>query len=222
MKTEILCIVDRSGSMSDMGKEAIGGFNGFLTDQKAVPDPANFTLVLFDHEYLKIHDGKDLIDVPPMDELQYQPRGSTALLDAMGRGITEIKEKIANEMKKITDAGYTKPDAPKVVVMILTDGEENSSKEWDKKKITELIEGCKKDNWGFMFMSADMNGIADAHSYGLDAGSIISYAASTLGTKRAFAYGGANVANYRMTGQMTESNVKSHIGDTEEHDEAKS
>lgn len=222
MKTEILCIVDRSGSMSSMKDETIGGFNGFLTDQKAIPDPANLTLVLFDYEYLIIHNAKDLADVPPMDELQYQPRGATALLDAIGRGVTEVKERIEKEMKAITDAGYTKPDMPKVFVMIITDGQENSSKEWNKTRINQLIEDCKKSGWQFMFMSADMNGINDAHSYGIDTNMAIGYANTGNAMKKAFVYSSNNAVQYRTSGTISSTvNDKSFLGDTDEEDVSK-
>ena len=220
MKTEIVCVVDRSGSMDIMVKEAIGGFNGFLNDQKAVPDPANFTLVLFDHEYRAVYESKDIADIPPMDELQFQPRGTTALLDAMGRAITETKERIDAELKKLTDAGY-KGEKPKVIVMVMTDGLENASKDWDRTRISNLIEQRKKDGWEFLFMSANMDGIQDAHSYGIDANNIVGVANSGKAYLRGMNYASANVASYRTGGTMKATNNLSYIGDTEEEDEKK-
>ena len=218
MKTEIVCILDRSGSMGSMKDEAIGGFNGFLDDQKAIPDPANLTLAIFDYEYKVLYDAKDIADIPPLTDLLYHPRGSTALLDAIGMGVSNTKERIAKYQQTIIDAGGTKPDAPKVVVMILTDGQENSSKEWDKGRVAKLIEECKKENWQFLFLSADMNGIADAQHYGLGANDIIGFKNSKLAASKAFSYGGMNVGKYRTSGSMASSNNKSFLGDTDAED----
>ena len=92
--TEIGFILDRSGSMASMAKEAIGGFNAFLESQQKLPGEAKLTLVLFDHEYIVAHSRRPIKDVPPLDDHTYVPRGSTALLDAIGRTINTIGERL--------------------------------------------------------------------------------------------------------------------------------
>lgn len=93
--TEIACIVDRSGSMHSIAEDAVGGFNRFLEEQKALPGRARLTLVLFDHEYQLLCAGLDLRRVPPLDDRLYRPRGMTALLDAVGRTLDDLDRRAA-------------------------------------------------------------------------------------------------------------------------------
>lgn len=217
MRTELICILDRSGSMESMAKEAIGGFNGFLDDQKAIPDPANMTVVLFDNEYKVLHNAIDIQDVSPMDELQYQPRGTTALLDAIGKTIGDVRERINTQLAEIRKV---KADAiaPKVIVMIMTDGQENSSKEYSKAKVKELIEGCKKDSWQFLFLSADMDGFAEAANWGFDVNMRVGYAGTGTAQMRGYNYTSNVIGKYRTGLTETLCSDKSYIGDKEEND----
>jgi len=91
---EIGFVLDRSGSMNTMKDEAIGGINAFLESQQKLPGEARLTLVLFDHEYIVVHDGVPIKEVPPLDNHSYVPRGTTALLDAFGRTINTIGERL--------------------------------------------------------------------------------------------------------------------------------
>ena len=95
--TDIVCVIDRSGSMDSIRTDAIGGFNAFLKDQQAEPGEARLTLVLFDHEYLIPYENVPLPDVPPLDGTTYVPRGRTALNDAVGRAITTEGERLELE-----------------------------------------------------------------------------------------------------------------------------
>src|SRR4051812_12263982 len=106
--------------MASLASDAIGGFNSFLSSQKALPERANFTLVLFDHEYLVMHKSVDIQLVPPLDERSYVPRGQTALLDAVGRTIDDLGAHLARLPES------HRPD--KVIVAIFTDGLENASR----------------------------------------------------------------------------------------------
>ncbi|MBW8001719.1 MAG: hypothetical protein FVQ80_06815 [Planctomycetes bacterium] len=111
---ELVGIIDRSGSMDVIASDAIGGLNTFIREQKEVPGEANVTIVLFDHEYKVDYKGVPIADVKEYNSQSYIPRGTTALLDAIGRTITTVGERLAN-----TDEGQ-RPE--KVIVFILTDG----------------------------------------------------------------------------------------------------
>jgi Mg-chelatase subunit ChlD len=177
MASEILFILDRSGSMASMRADAIGGFNSFLADQKKVKGKANLTLIQFDHEYEQQHASTPLKDVAPLTEATYVPRGSTALLDAMGRGISDLKARAKSKDKKI--------------VCILTDGQENASREFNKDKIKKLTEECQKDGWSFVYLGANQDAMHEAQTtFGIDVKSptnlVANYAASAVGMSTAY------------------------------------
>lgn len=164
---EIVCIVDRSGSMNSIRDEAQGGLNGFIEDQKKV-GKANLTIVQFDNEIDCVCDKVNLTEAA---EYVLKPRGMTALLDAIGFVISD-KEK------------YTSKDG-KTIVVVLTDGNENCSKEWNQDKIFKLINERKEDGWEFMFLAAGQDAISTATNYGFDADAAVSFAKSGLGATHA-------------------------------------
>jgi len=151
---EIACVIDRSGSMSTIVDDAIGGFNTFLADQKKDGE-ANFTLVLFDHEYKMLHDGEQLSGVPELTTDSYVPRGMTALYDAIGRTIVSLGKRYAEST--------IQPD--KVIFVILTDGEENASTDYAQKEIAEMIKHQEsKYAWDFIFLAANQDAFATAQA----------------------------------------------------------
>ena len=159
--TEIAYILDRSGSMQPLVESAISGFNTFLKDQQETPGEANFTLVLFDDEYLLHADRSPIAEVRPLDANTYVPRACTALLDSIGRTIDNIGNKLSKIPKK---------DRPgKVIVAIYTDGYENASTDYTVQKISKMIRH-QTDNygWEFLFLAANEDAIATAASYGID------------------------------------------------------
>jgi len=190
---EIVVILDRSGSMSTIRDDTIGSFNTFLEDQKKEPGFANFTLVQFDDKYEVVHNGKTIQEVPALNTETFVPRGSTALLDAIGRTINEVGARLAG----MDEAG--RPG--KVIFSILTDGQENHSSEFTRGKIFEMITHQRETyNWEFIFLSADENGIKDATSIGIGAANVALYAHNAGGIRAAnFAVSHA-VASYRTTG----------------------
>jgi len=159
--TEIAYILDRSGSMQPLVESAISGFNTFLKDQQETPGDANFTLVLFDDEYLLHADRAPIAEVQPLDAKSYVPRSCTALLDAIVRTINNIGKKLAKTPEE---------DRPgKVIIAIYTDGYENASTDYDAKKIRKMIRHQTKNyNWEFLFLAANEDAIATAASYGID------------------------------------------------------
>ena len=174
--TEIAYVLDRSGSMQSLASDAIGGFNAFLHSQKQVEGRANFTLVLFDHEYLVVHKNVDIRNVPDLDERTYVPRGNTALLDAVGRTIDDLGAHLAS----LSEA--QRPD--KVIVAIFTDGLENASRVYTTERLAASIQHQQeKYNWEFLFLAANQDAIASAAKLAIPASQAMNFAASPQGVR---------------------------------------
>ena len=158
--TELVFILDRSGSMGGLESDTIGGFNSMLKKQQAEPGECRITTVLFDHEYEILHDRIDLKAVSPLTESEYFVRGTTALLDAIGKTI----RKIVNVRKR------TAPDyrAEKVLFVITTDGMENASRNFSYSQIKSLIKQQKsRYGWEFVFLGADIDAVDVADRIGI-------------------------------------------------------
>lgn len=192
--THIMIILDRTGSMESIRDDTIGGFNSFLEEQKGQPGKATLTLVQFDSQdpYQMVHSFLPLSKVPELTRDTYVPRASTPLLDALGRGMNDLEEKLA-AMKK-----NGRPS--KVVVVVITDGQENASREFRKDEIVRMIEKHRKmDKWQFVFLSADLDSINDAMSYGFRGISVMVFDKSAKGTKSAWKSVSDGVACYRAS-----------------------
>lgn len=173
MKTDkIIVIMDRSGSMTGLRQDAIGGFNTFIADQKKVEGNATVTLVQFDNEYNVCYSDVPLMNVKNMTDLDFIPRGSTALLDAIGRTVNEMNAK-----------GCPHCDGKNIYV-IITDGEENASKEFTRKQIFDMIthaRDCHKSE--FIFLAANQDAIAEGGSIGIDSKWCHTYEGTGIGTQ---------------------------------------
>jgi len=166
--TDITVVLDRSGSMNSCMDDTIGGFNTFLKEQKEQEGKATLTLVQFDHEYLVMHDAVDINEVPDLDEETYCPRGMTALLDAVGRRVVETGERL----KKLPE----KERPGNVVFVVITDGCENSSKEFKLDKIKEMVtKQTEKWNWSFVYLGANQDAWDVGGLYGFSAASTMTY-----------------------------------------------
>ena len=172
--TEILFILDRSGSMAGLEADTIGGFNAMLAKQKAVDGKTWVSTVLFDHVSEVLHDRIPLERVPAMTERDYSVRGSTALLDAVGGAIRHIR----NIHK------YARPeDVPtKTMFVITTDGMENASHQYDYDTVRDMIEEQKKHGWEFLFLGANIDAAAEAKRFGIDASHAANYHCDEVGT----------------------------------------
>lgn len=173
--TELVFILDRSGSMSGLEKDTIGGFNSMIERQKRESGTAFVTTVLFDGEVSIIHDRLPLSEVPPLTEKEYFTRGSTALMDAVGSSIRHI-----SSIHKYA----RKEDIPeKTVFFITTDGYENSSKSYDRNKVRSMIEEKRKiQGWEFVFIGANIDARSEAASYGIDPAMAVDYISDKEGT----------------------------------------
>jgi uncharacterized protein YegL len=148
--TEIVVVLDESGSMSHGKDDTMGGFNEFISTQKKLPGEVNFTFVKFSDYYKIINDGVSINHVAALNESNFTPSNSTALLDAVGKTINNIGNRLSN-----TDENL-KPE--KVLFVVITDGQENSSKEFTRANIFEMVKHQKeKYQWEFLFMGADVD-----------------------------------------------------------------
>ncbi|MCW6038700.1 hypothetical protein K4A83_20845 [Spirulina subsalsa FACHB-351] len=190
--THISIILDRTGSMDTIQDDVIGGFNQFLASQQEETGRATLTLVQFDSQdpYEVIHQFAPLEQVAPLSRETYVPRASTPLLDAIGRGIIDLAHRLA------TMPAGEKPD--QVVFVIITDGQENSSREFTKAQVMKLLaEKQEKDKWQFVFLSADLTALDDAIDYGFHAPATISFDKDSQGTAAVFSSLAKNVKRYR-------------------------
>jgi hypothetical protein len=192
--THIAVILDRTGSMESIRDDTIGGFNAFLNEQKQQPGKATLTLVQFDSQdpYEVIHQVKTIKEVPELTKKTYVPRATTPLLDAIGRGINDL-EKCLADMKE--------DDRPsKVVFVVITDGQENASREFRRDQILKMInEKEKQNNWQFVFLSADLNAINDAMDHGFKAKAAMAFDQTGVGVQNAWASVSQNIADYRSS-----------------------
>ena len=194
MKTEIVFILDRSGSMAGLEKDTIGGYNAMLKKQKQIAQQATVTTVLFDDEYTLLHDRIDINGIAPMTEKEYEVRGATALLDAIGKSIMK--------MEQVQNATLVEARAEKILFVITTDGEENASVEFTYPKIKKLVERQKERGWEFIFLGANIDAIGEASKLGIEAERAVQYHADSEGTQVNFATLSEAIVEFRQTGSI--------------------
>ncbi len=188
--TELVFILDKSGSMGGLESDTIGGYNAMLNKQKKVPGECYVTTVLFDHGYELLHDRIEIRAISPISSAQYQVGGTTALLDALGRTIFKVEN-----VQKHTERDYR---ADKVLFVIITDGHENSSREFSASKVKTLIEQKKVDQgWEFVFLGANIDAVETAGRYGIAPDRAQSFHADEEGIRLNFQVMGDAVASFR-------------------------
>ncbi|MBO5219153.1 MAG: VWA domain-containing protein [Clostridia bacterium] len=172
--TEIVFILDKSGSMSGLEADTIGGFNAMIDKQRRLEGDTWVSTVLFDNDSTVLHDRVKLERVPRMTERDYTPGGCTALLDAVGGAIRHI----GNIHK------YARPeDVPsKTMFVITTDGMENASRRYDYEAVRQMIEAQKARGWEFLFLGANIDAAAEAKRFGIDAPHAVDYRCNEAGT----------------------------------------
>jgi hypothetical protein len=183
--THIYFLLDRSGSMQSIKSDTEGGFAAFVDEQRQAPGDCRVTLAQFDHEYDVVYAGVPVADVPP---LALRPRGRTALLDAMGRLVTDAGAELA------ALADNERPGT--VIVAVMTDGLENASHEWTHPAIRSLVEQqTSAYSWQFLYMGADQDAIEVGTALGVDAQYSVTYGRGR--TKEALAGAAAKVSRLR-------------------------
>ena len=191
--TDITMVIDRSGSMESIRTDAEGGVNTFVDSQKSEPGEALLTLVQFDTAYEFVHKGVPIGSVP---RFKLVPRGSTALLDAVGRAINETGARLA-AIEETRRPGL-------VVFVIVTDGAENSSKEFTREKIRQMIEHQQSVyKWQFTFLAANQDAFAEGSTLGIDQAGIANFTAANVGE----AWGSAAKKMSRMRKAMSDGNT---------------
>jgi hypothetical protein len=174
--TELVFILDKSGSMAGLEADTIGGYNALLKKQQKAEGEAIVTTVLFNHEYELFHDRINVRGISPITEEDYQVGGTTALLDTIGFTI----QKFVNVQKRTSEDER----AEKVLFVITTDGRENASREFTADKIKKMVQHQKeKYGWEFLFLGANIDAISTAARFGIDEDFAVDYHADNKGTQ---------------------------------------
>ena len=187
--TELVFILDRSGSMSGLESDTIGGFNGMLMKQKKEEGEANVTTVLFDDQIEVIHDRFSIDVVESLTDADYYVRGCTALLDAVGstvKKVENIQRRLPKDMR-----------AEKIIFVITTDRQENASQEYTYKMVKEMIEKCQEDGWEFIFMGANIDAVREASNLGIKEKRAVTYRNDSRGVQLNYMVAGNIVSNLR-------------------------
>ena len=176
--TELVFVLDRSGSMHALVSDTIGGFNALIEKQKQEPGACVVTTALFDDRYELLHDRVPLSNILPMTEREYFARGNTALLDALGRTI----DKTIHALR-----GIVEEERPKTVLfVIMTDGLENASREYNAARVREMVSQQQAQGWEFLFLGANMDAISAASHVGIAADRAVTYRADQVGTRLSY------------------------------------
>lgn len=187
--THIIAILDRSGSMREVAKDAIGGYNSFIDDQKKLKDKATVTGMLFDDKFERLYNGKiiNVKDVPVLTSATFIPRGMTALYDAIGKSVNNYKSEVLKKGEV----------ADKVLVIIVTDGHENASVEFKQNDIADLIKYQKTQNWQFLFLCSTEDAVTVGTSLGVAKGNTFKFANTSAGNAKMYDKLSFATASYR-------------------------
>ncbi len=196
--TELVFILDRSGSMRGLETDTIGGFNEMIEKQKKIESPCVVSTVLFDDQFEVLHNRMNLCEIKEMNKNDYYVRGTTALLDAIGRSI----QKISTIHRKLDTS--EKPE--KTLFVIITDGMENASKEYDYASIKRMIELEKNDfGWEFIFLGANMDAISVAEQMGIHKTRASNYIPSMLNTRHNFEVIDETIKQFRFENKINDN-----------------
>lgn len=195
--TEVVFILDRSGSMSGLEGDTIGGFNSMLKKQREEEGDANVTTVLFDDEIEMLHKRVNIKEIKNITSKDYYVRGCTALLDAIGYSINFMINVQKNKKEE---------KAKNVLFFITTDGYENASKEYTYEKIKKMITYEKERyNWQFLFLGANIDAISTARNFGISEEFASNYVSDEVGTQITYEVMNSAISNCRVNGAVDES-----------------
>lgn len=201
LSTEIVVLLDRSGSMQSIKNDMVLGFDGFIADQRKQAGECRVTLVQFDTQGTDlVFEAKPLADVPG---LVLDPRGGTPLLDAMGTTIGQVTDRLA------LTQGAARPD--RVLFLVMTDGEENSSRTFTKAQIRDLVKERTADGWAISFLGANVDAFAEAGSLGIAASSSANFIPDSAGVAMAFNAISSSSKSYRCGAAYAVSNSDSRV-----------
>lgn len=206
--TDIVVVLDRSGSMGSIKDDTIGGFNQFLKEQKETPGEATITLAQFDDQYEVVFQAANVKNTEPLTDKTFIPRGTTALLDAIGRTIQDTGKRYEalNESER--------PE--KVVFVIITDGYENASHKFTADKVNEMIQHQRDVyKWEFVFLGANQDAITSAAKLGISAANALTYGANSQGVGASFRSVSRNISSYR-TGLVADPSFTKEDRDAQE------
>lgn len=203
--TEMVFILDRSGSMCGLEGDTIGGFNSMIDNQKKQEGEALVTTVLFDNEYELLHDRVKLSEIKKMTDKEYYVRGCTALLDAVGRTISHI-----SMIRKY----IREEDIPQnTIIAITTDGMENASHEYNYEQIKKMIEEKKKDGWEFLFIGANIDAAEEASRIGISRDRAANYISDSIGTGAVYTALSESMSCMRKHGEVAKNWNKNILKD---------
>lgn len=192
--THVSVLIDESGSMSRLADDTIGGFNHFLQEQKALPGKMTLQVAKFSTQVRQLFSMQDVRTVSGLDSETYSPAGNTALLDAVG-----------GEIKRLGAALSALPDVQrpgKVLVLIITDGQENASREFTQKQISEMIKHQEDVyKWNFLYLGANVDAFTEAGNIGVRGSNAINYSASSRGVRDAYVATSASFNSIRSRAQ---------------------
>jgi len=195
--TEIVVLLDRSGSMSRIQIEMMLGWKTFMDEQLRHPDPAVVSLYQFDDQFEAVYEERAIRDAV----LVLRPRGDTALLDAMGRAITLVGERLAKKREEHRPG--------KVVFLVITDGMENRSHEFSRLKIAEMVKHQQeKYGWQFAFLGSNLDSFAEAQSLGIERGAVANFQSNAAGVQAMYGASSRGLSAYRSaTGRDAKLNI---------------
>ena len=199
-RTELVFLLDQSGSMAGLESDTIGGYNAFLQKQAAIEEPCLITTVLFDNSYQLLHDRIDIRAVSPLTEKDYRAGGSTALLDAMGQTMNKLIG-----IQKRSSPDY---QADQVIFVVITDGMENSSRIYSPAEIKAMVEKQEESyGWEFIFLGANIDAIVTAGSMGFRADRALDYLADGEGTALNYKILSETIGTFRTTGRVDQEGL---------------
>ena len=201
---ELVFILDASGSMYSLTDDTIGSYNSLLEEQKNQDGECIVSTVIFNHNIKVVHDRVDIKNVAPLTKSDYQPGGCTALYDAVGSTIDNIGKKLSDTPEE---------DRPcKVMVVIVTDGLENASREYTSKDVKSRIEHQRdKYNWDFNFIGANIDVEEAAQDIGISTMDAMTYTASDIGTKSVYTSLSNSISELRTTGSYSKTTLDNSI-----------
>jgi len=210
MKTMICLILDRSGSMRGREQDVIGGVNTFLDEQKKLPDPASIAMVRFDSEGVeRFRPMLSLAEAQHIGVDDYVPRGGTPLLDAIGKTLVAL------------DGDWKTEQPERAILVIVTDGQENESREYSKKQIKEMIESRQASGkWAIVYLAANVDAFAEAGSIGVAFANTAGFQSTAKGTKAMYGATSQSISHMRQTGHTMAHNLGRNIGEDDDQNAA--